>query len=365
MSPFDDRLAVAQDDHWIRLSCRHGREVRGQQRGDDNCGTGQGEHHRILRGDVIQHRLERTREKEGAECTGRAAEHRQPKSAAHDQAAHDATICPKRETDTDLTPLTAYVVRHDAEHTDHRQERGQQRKHSRHRGDEALLPYRPGYYLLHRLYACQRQSRVQRTDDLSCGGNERRWIVGRRAYDHRLRIGGALIDCAIELRRRSSGQAEGTNVADDADDFPPLRTIGALAEALANGVLPGPELLTHRLVDEHGSGAFAVTCVEHASTHQRDPERLEVITVVPPVLDQRGVVRAKRRRAFDLHFTVEAETVHGQMTDEADVLNAAHLRQTGVQVVVEGATCSGLDVARTGRRKVECDHVPGRDAGVA
>src|SRR5699024_1197264 len=121
-------------------------------------------------------------------------------------------------------------------------------------------------------------------------------------------------------------QAVRLGVADDADYFPPLAAVGALAETFANRVLAWPELFGHRAVDQHGPRVLAVARIEKTSFDERDAERLEVGAVVPAVLDERRILWIPGQVPLDLHLAVPAEVVHRQMADEPDVLDAADLR---------------------------------------
>ena len=105
--------------------------------------------------------------------------------------------------------------------------------------------------------------------------------------------------------------------------------------------------------------------IERAAGEQPDAHRLQVIAVDPAVLDQRRVVRAPRRAAFDLHLAVHAEVEHRQMARHADLLDTARVRQPVVQVAIERQLLVGLPVARAGQRGVEGDDTFDADARVA
>jgi len=67
-------------------------------------------------------------------------------------------------------------------------------------------------------------------------------------------------------------------IADDPDDRMDLAVLGgAPPDLLANGVLPRPVALGHRLVDDHHVGSIDIVLLrEYTALHQWDPHRAEV-----------------------------------------------------------------------------------------
>src|ERR1700735_482322 len=269
-------LLVAQSDHGVDGNGAAGRDVAGCNRDEqENCRC-DGECDGVVRANAKEQARHQAREGEGGRDADEDSKSGETQPLADDEAKNVAALRAESHANSDLAGTLRNGV---GNHTVNTYRRQQERDSSKSFQEQHVEPFRGDG---------EENDRVQSSNA----------IKGLIAVDGR----NGLLDAGDEGFRSGSGshddgdrsprilrvrnEKRGTrfiaqrvlmNVPYDADNFHPTRIVITL-EALADGVLPGPIISRHRLVDDgYGRGRLAVRIREDSPGKQRDLQRREKV----------------------------------------------------------------------------------------